>query len=120
MTTQQCERAPLVEEVIHKKIIEEAQPILYKETIRPVVVQATKPIFEHIVEAPVLCEEVRPMVDLGTKVLGQGVCTPGVCTPSYGATGYGVPTEPVKMIIKEKTTVLQPEGQAAMAPKRLV
>jgi len=130
MTTEQCERAPIIDEVIHKKIIEEVQPILYKETIRPVVVQATKPIFEHIVEAPVLCEEVRPMVDLGTKVLGQGVapsvCTPGVCTPSYGqglaygGTGYGAPTEPVKMIIKEKTTVLQPEGQAPVAPKRLV
>jgi hypothetical protein len=126
MTSEQSEKAPIVEEVIHKRIIEEVQPVLYKETLRPVVVQATKPIFEHIVESPTVCEEVRPMVDLGTKVLGQGVCTPGVCAPAVGTPGVCAPSyatapgEPVKMIIREKTTVLQPEGQAPLLPKRLV
>jgi hypothetical protein len=126
MTSEQFEKAPIVEEVIHKRIIEEVQPVLYKETLRPVVVQATKPIFEHIVESPTVCEEVRPMVDLGTKVLGQGVCTPGVCAPAVCTPGVCAPSyatapgEPVKMIIREKTTVLQPEGQAPLLPKRLV
>jgi hypothetical protein len=125
MTTEQYEKAPLIDETIRKKIIEEVQPVLYKETVRPVVVQATKPIYEHIVEAPVLCEEVRPMVDLGTKVLSGGAVgtTTGFTTyaPATYATGYSGGAEPTKMIIKEKTTVLQPEGQqAALPPKRLV
>jgi hypothetical protein len=131
MTCEQFERAPIVEETIRKKIIEEVQPVLYRETLRPVVVEATKPIYEHIVEAPLLCEEVRPMVDLGTKCIEGGaqacyptqVCAPTsqVCYPTTG--GYGQ-QEPVKMVIKEKTTILEPEGsmgrQASYPPKRMV
>jgi hypothetical protein len=122
LTTEQCERAPLIDEIVHRKIIEEVQPVLYKETVRPVVVQATKPIYEHIVEAPTLCEEVRPMVDLGTKVLSGGALGTGITT-SYAPTTYATygAAEPVKMVIKEKTTVLQPEGQQApLPPKRLI
>jgi hypothetical protein len=70
LQTQQFERAPIIEETIHRKIIEEVQPVLYKETVRPTIVEATKPIYEHVYESPQLREEVRPMVDLGTKILG--------------------------------------------------
>jgi hypothetical protein len=67
---EQLERAPIVEETVHRKVLEEVQPVLYRETVRPTVVEATRPIYEHIVEAPVVCEEMRPVVDLGTKVIG--------------------------------------------------
>jgi len=70
LQTEQFERAPIIEETIHRKIIEEVQPVLYKETVRPTIVEATKPIYEHVYESPQLREEVRPMVDLGTKILG--------------------------------------------------
>ena len=102
---EQVENAPIVDETVRRKVIEEVQPVLYKETIRPLIIRAKKPIYEHIVESPVLTEETRPMVDLGTKVVGEGVCNP--CLPSA-----------TKMIIKEKTTVLEPErGREQMSYK---
>jgi len=70
MTTEQIQKPAIIEETIHKKIIEEVQPVLYRETLKPVVVEATKPIYEKVVEAPRLVEEIRPMVDLGTKFMG--------------------------------------------------
>jgi len=60
-------RAPIVEEHVHRRIVEEVQPVLYKETIAPVVIEETQPIYEKIVEAPRIFEEVKPMVDLGTR-----------------------------------------------------
>jgi len=66
------EKPPIVREEVHKKVIEEVQPVLYKETLRPTVIEATKPIFEKIEEAPVYIEEVRPIKDLGTQYLQEG------------------------------------------------
>jgi len=71
MSTAQTERPPIVHENVHKKIIEEVQPVLYREVVRPVVVEATKPIWEKVVEAPRLVEQVLPMRDLGTKYYNQ-------------------------------------------------
>jgi len=62
-------RAPIVEEHISKKIIEEVQPVLYRETVKPVFVEETQPIYERVVDAPVMFEETRNLVDLGVKVL---------------------------------------------------
>jgi len=71
---EQLERAPIVEETIHKTVIEEVQPVLYKEVVRPTVVEATRPIYETVYQAPVVVEEVRPVVDLGTRVMqGQDI-----------------------------------------------
>jgi hypothetical protein len=60
-------RAPIVEEHVHKKIVEEVQPVLYKETVTPVLIEETRPIYEKYVEMPRIVEEVKPMVDLGTR-----------------------------------------------------
>jgi len=108
MMTEQVQRTPIVEETVHKKIIEEVQPVLYRETIKPVVIEATKPIYEHVYESPRLMEEMRPMVDLGTRMLGteQGFEQPmsrGFAPPT-GAT----PTT----YIHEKVTVLTAEKLA--------
>jgi len=76
--TTMFERAPIVEETVHKKIIEEVQPVLYKEVIRPVVLQETQPIYETVHETPFLVTEERPMRDLGTHFLGA---VPQPCVP---------------------------------------
>jgi len=64
-------KAPILEEHISRKIIEEIQPILYKETITPTIIEETQPVYERIVEAPIMYEETRQTVDLGTKILSQ-------------------------------------------------
>jgi len=68
-------KAPILEEHISKKILEEVQPILYKETITPTLIEETQPVYERIVEAPIMFEETRQTVDLGTKILSQPVTT---------------------------------------------
>jgi len=50
-------KAPIVNEVIHKKVIEEIQPVIHKETIVPKVIKELQPIHERIVEAPKLVKE---------------------------------------------------------------
>jgi len=57
-------KPPIVEEVIHKKIIKEVQPIINRETIAPVVYKETLPIYEKIVEAPKIIHE-REQVNRG-------------------------------------------------------
>jgi hypothetical protein len=44
-------------EIEKKQIIEEIQPIVYKETIVPTVIQETKPVYQKIVEGPVYVSE---------------------------------------------------------------
>jgi hypothetical protein len=60
-------RPAIVEEHVHKRIVEEIQPVLYRETVTPVLIEETRPIYEKIVEAPRITEETRQMVDLGTR-----------------------------------------------------
>lgn len=61
-------KEPIVEEVIKKTIIEEVQPVIHKETIAPVVVKETLPLYEKVVEAPVIFQEERSRVDMGIKL----------------------------------------------------
>jgi len=51
---------PIVEEMVHKRIIEEVQPVLYRETVTPIVFQQLQPILENIVEPPtILYDEIE-------------------------------------------------------------
>jgi len=63
-------KAPIVQEIIHKRIVEEIQPIIHKETIVPHIIRETLPIHEKIIEAPKLYREELEERDLGTVVLG--------------------------------------------------
>jgi len=45
-----------------KRIIEEVQPILYKNILQPVIIKETKPIFEKVIEAPVIFQQTLPNV----------------------------------------------------------
>lgn len=61
-------KAPIVEEVIRKTIIEEIQPVIHKETIAPVIIRETLPLYEKIVEAPIIIQEERSQMDMGLKL----------------------------------------------------
>jgi len=43
---------PIVEETVHKKVIEEVVPVIHRETIVPKVVKEVKPIYEKVYETP--------------------------------------------------------------------
>jgi len=64
-------KAPLINEIIHRRVIEEIQPVLHKETVVTHVVKETVPIHERLVEAPTLLFEELPEKDLGTVFLGE-------------------------------------------------
>jgi len=72
------QHAPIVEERVHKTIIEEVQPVLYRDVIQNKETIITQPIHERIVEAPVVIQETRTIVDRGVIELG---------TTHVGATG---------------------------------
>jgi len=71
-------KAPILEEHVSKKIIEEVQPVLYRETIAPTLIEETQPIYEKIVETPTIFEETRQTVELGTKILGVSNVSTGI------------------------------------------
>jgi len=52
--------APIIEETVHRKIIEEVQPVIHRETIAPKIIREVKPIYEKVVEAPVVTYETLP------------------------------------------------------------
>jgi len=55
---QVVEKTPIVQETEKWRIIEEVQPIIYRETIVPHVIRTTRPMREVIVEAPIFTEQV--------------------------------------------------------------
>lgn len=61
------ENAPIVHETIIHKVIEEVQPVIYKEVDRPVLIKETLPIYEKIVEAPRVHHTVLPINDMGVR-----------------------------------------------------
>jgi len=81
-------KAPILEEHISKKILEEVQPILYRETVTPTLIEETQPVYEKIVEAPIMFEETRQTVDLGTKILSQ---QPAQVTTQFSNLGLNEP-----------------------------
>jgi hypothetical protein len=58
------EKTPIVVETEKKKIIEEVQPVIYKETVQPTIIRETKPIYEKIIEAPVIVKEIREPIKM--------------------------------------------------------
>jgi hypothetical protein len=65
-------KQPIVQEVLHKTIVEEIQPVIHKETVVPHIVREVLPIHEKIVEAPKLFREELEEKDLGTTFIGLG------------------------------------------------
>jgi len=69
-TTSQCsasmmvEKPPIYQGIDKTQIVEEIQPVIYKETIIPSIIQETKPIYQKIVEGPTYVQEVLPFKDI--------------------------------------------------------
>jgi len=64
--TQRVEQAPIIEERIHKKIIEDVQPVIYRDVVQNEEVLIKQPIHEHIVEAPVVTTTTATIIEGGT------------------------------------------------------
>jgi len=65
--SQTVTNAPIIHETITHRVIEEVQPVIYKEIDRPVLIKETQPIYERIVEAPHVHHTVLPMNDMGVR-----------------------------------------------------
>jgi len=61
------EKPALVTEIEKRQIIEEVQPVIYKETIVPTVIQETKPVYQKIVEGPVYSQETLAAKDVAVR-----------------------------------------------------
>jgi len=61
---QVIEKTPIVQETEKWRIIEEVQPIIYKETIIPHIIRTSRPIREVIVEAPIFTAVTLPSREL--------------------------------------------------------
>jgi len=51
------EKAPIIKEHITKRVIEEIQPVIYREVTEPHIILETRPIYEKVVEGPTLVEK---------------------------------------------------------------
>jgi hypothetical protein len=74
--TQVVQRPPIIEERIDRKVIEEVQPVLYREVVRPVLVEQVRPIYEVVQEGPRYVSEQMPMRDLGVRTIQQPMMQP--------------------------------------------
>jgi len=50
------ERPPIIKEHITRKVIQEVQPVIYREITEPHVIKEVRPIYEKVVEGPVIVE----------------------------------------------------------------
>jgi len=64
---QVVEKAPIIQETEKWRIIEEVQPIIYREVIIPHVIRTSRPMREVIVEAPIFSEQVLQVRDLSAS-----------------------------------------------------
>jgi len=51
------ERTPIVKEHVTKKVIQEIQPVIFREITEPHITREVKPIYEKVVEEPTLVEK---------------------------------------------------------------
>jgi len=65
-------KKPIIQEVVHKRIVEEIQPVIHKETLVPHIVREVLPIHEKIIEAPKLFREELEEKDMGVTFIGLG------------------------------------------------
>jgi len=73
--SQTVTNAPIVHETITHRVIEEVQPVIYKEIDRPVLIRETQPIYEKVIEAPRVHHTVLPMNDMGVRTTTQYTST---------------------------------------------
>jgi len=68
---QKVVKAPIINEILHRKVIEEIQPVIHKETLVPHLIRETLPVHEKLIEAPRLFVEELPEKDLGVTYIQE-------------------------------------------------
>jgi len=66
---------PIVNETIRKTVVEEIQPVVERDVYQPTLVQTERPIYEKIVEAPIVTRQVIDTRELGTHTTGYSGVT---------------------------------------------
>jgi len=69
---QVMEEGPRIEETIRRTIREEIQPVIYKETVMPKIVHQVQPIYEKIIDAPIIYREERAPIILNENETFSG------------------------------------------------
>jgi len=59
------EKAPIIVDSERRKVLEEIQPVLYKEILQPTIVRERKDIYERIIEAPTIFSSTLPQQFIG-------------------------------------------------------
>lgn len=62
---------PIVNETIKRTVVEEIQPVVERDVYEPRLVQTQRPIYEKIVEAPIVTRQVISTQELGTHTTGH-------------------------------------------------
>jgi len=60
-------KPPIVEETVHKKIVEEITPVIHREVMAPKVIHEVKPIYEKVVDQPAVSYSTLPPVIRGEQ-----------------------------------------------------
>jgi len=60
-------KPPIVEETVHKKIVEEITPVIHREVMAPKLIQEVKPIYEKVVDRPEVSYSTLPPVIRGEQ-----------------------------------------------------
>jgi len=63
------EKSPIIYEIERKKILEEIQPVLYKEILQPTIIRQTKDIYEKVIDAPVILTSTLPSQFIGKNAM---------------------------------------------------
>jgi len=114
------EKPPIIEETVHRKIIEEVQPVLYKEVVQPVVIEQTKPIYETVVETPRLLSEQLPLRDLGVRTLGtEGFQQPWQQQQGWPQMQQPMMQQPLSRGLQESSQFPQQIGLQGLPPRNM-
>jgi len=98
------EKPPIIQEHENQRVIEEIQPVIYRETIVPTLIKETKPIYQKIVEDATYVQEVLPPKELHSTQFSY----------PRGFTGYNQPLETPRSETLPTTQAKEP----MLAPKK--
>jgi len=59
------EKAPIFVDLERRKVLEEIQPVVYKEILQPTIIRETKDIYEKVIEAPLIFTKTLPQQYIG-------------------------------------------------------
>jgi hypothetical protein len=99
-------RPAIVQEQVHRKVVEEVQPILYREVYQPVVIEHIRPVHESIQEPPRVYQDQTPLRDLGIRTI----------YPQEQKVSTGLQQLPTRMISPQVSQQFQREQFIQQAP----